>query len=308
MTPPAAKPAFLRERRSRGHEAAPLPAYFRPAVERALAAAGGVELTAPAQVSGIDGRRVGRRTGNALEFSEYREYRPGDDLRRIDWRVYARSEQLMIKLYSEEIDPRCDVILDHSASMAATERKAAAAISLAAIFATAAANSGFSLNLWHAADTFRKDPAPASPLLWDFPPFETPFSPSANPASFSGQFFRRGIRILITDLMGPDDPAPVLSRLADGAKRAVVVMALDPLELEPEPDANVLLIDAETGEERELVIDEGALTRYHERLEHHRAMWAAAAASRGILLLPLSAADFCPEIRPDELFRAGLLK
>jgi uncharacterized protein (DUF58 family) len=305
MTPPAAK-SLLRERRPHA-EPEPL-AYFRPAVERALAAAGGVELTAPAQVSGIDGRRVGRRTGNALEFSEYRDYRPGDDLRRIDWRVYARSEQLMIKLYSEEVDPRCDVILDHSASMAVTERKASAAISLAAIFATAAANSGFSLNLWHAADTFRKDPAPASPLLWDFPPFETPFSPSANPASFSGQFFRRGIRILITDLMGPDDPAPVLSRLADGAKRAVVVMVLDPLELEPEPDANVMLIDAETGEERELVLDEGALARYHERLEHHRAMWAKAAASRGVLILPLSAADFCPEIRPDELFHAGLLK
>ena len=282
--------------------------YFGDAVERALAATGGVELTAPAQVSGIDGRRVGRRTGNALEFSEYREYRPGDDLRRIDWRVYARSEQLMIKLYSEEIDPRCDVIIDHSASMASTERKASAAISLAAIFATAAANSGFSLNLWHAADTFRKDPAPASPLLWDFPPFETPFSPSANPASFSGRFFRRGIRILVTDLMGPDDPAPVLSRLADGAKRAVVVMVLDPAELEPEPDANVLLVDAETGEERELVLDEGALARYHERLENHRAMWAVAAMSRGVLLLPLPASDFCPEIRPNELFHAGLLK
>ena len=214
----------------------------------------------------------------------------------------------MIKQYSEEIDPRCDVILDHSASMAVTERKASAAISLAAIFATAAANSGFSLNLWHAAGTFRKDPSPASPLLWDFPPFETPFSPSANPASFSGQFFRRGIRILVTDLMGPDDPAPVLSRLADGAKRAVAVMVLDPLELEPELDPNVMLIDAETGEERELVLDEGALARYHERLEHHRAMWATAAASRGVLLLPLSAADFYPEIRPDELFHAGLLK
>ena len=306
MTSPAAKKATLREHRPRSVSAPP--PYFRAAVERALEAAGGVELTAPAQVSGIDGRRVGRRTGNALEFSEYREYRPGDDLRRIDWRVYARSEQLMIKQYSEEIDPRCDVILDHSASMAMTERKASAAISLAAVFATAAANSGFSLNLWHASETFRKDPSPASPLLWDFPPFDTPFSPSANPASFSGQFFRRGIRILVTDLMGPDDPAPVLSRLADGAKRAVVVMVLDPTELEPEPDANVLLVDAETGEERELVLDEGALARYHERLENHRAMWAAAALSRGVLLLPLSAADFCPEIRPDELFHAGLLK
>ena len=89
MTAPAKKRAALRERRPR-NDSAP-PPYFQSAVERALAAAGGVELTAPAQVSGIDGRRVGRRTGNALEFSEYREYRPGDDLRRIDWRVYARS-------------------------------------------------------------------------------------------------------------------------------------------------------------------------------------------------------------------------
>ena len=115
--------------------------YYRGAVERALAAAGGLELTAPAQISGVDGQRIGRRSGNALEFSEYREYRPGDDLRRIDWRVYARSEQLMIKQYSEEIDPRCDVILDHSASMAVTERKASAAIALTVMFTTAAARA-----------------------------------------------------------------------------------------------------------------------------------------------------------------------
>ena len=67
-------------------------------------------------------------------------------------------------------------------------------------------------------------------------------------------------------------------------------------------------MDAETGEERELVLDEGAIARYHERLENHRAMWATAALSRGVLLLPLSAADFYPDIRPDELFHAGLLK
>ena len=214
----------------------------------------------------------------------------------------------MIKQYSEEIDPRCDVILDHSASMAVTERKASAAIALTVMFTTAAANSGFSLNLWHAADQFRRDPAPSDPFQWDFPPFETPFSPSAVPESFSGPFFHRGIRILVTDLMGPDDPASVLSRLADGAKRTVVVMVLDPEELEPAPDTNVMLIDAETGEERELMLDEGVLERYHERLENHRAMWASAAASRGVLLLPLSATDFHLEIRPDELFRAGLLK
>lgn len=78
--------------------------------------------------AGIDGRRTGRRSGNALEFSEYREYQAGDDLRRLDWGVFARSEQLMVKLYSEEVDPRCDIVLDDSASMATEEAKAAAAL------------------------------------------------------------------------------------------------------------------------------------------------------------------------------------
>ena len=57
-----------------------------------------------------------------------------------------------------------------------------------------------------------------------------------------------------------------------------------------------------------VILDDGVLARYHERLENHRAMWANAALSRGVLLLPLSAADFYPEIHPDELFHAGLLK
>ena len=101
---------------------------FARTLHQALARASGVELASPRIVSGIEGRRVGRRSGNALEFAEYRDYRPGDDPRRLDWGVYARTGQLTVKLYSEEVDPRCDLLLDHSASMAAgSEAKAPAA-------------------------------------------------------------------------------------------------------------------------------------------------------------------------------------
>ena len=118
---------------------------FRSVLASALARAGGLELATPRMTAGIDGRRTGRRSGNALEFSEYREYQAGDDLRRLDWGVFARSEQLMVKLYSEEVDPRCDIVLDDSASMATEEAKAAAALGLAGLLAQAAANAGFSL-------------------------------------------------------------------------------------------------------------------------------------------------------------------
>lgn len=56
---------------------------FRSVLASALARAGGLELATPRMTAGIDGRRTGRRSGNALEFSEYREYQAGDDLRRL---------------------------------------------------------------------------------------------------------------------------------------------------------------------------------------------------------------------------------
>ena len=91
--------------------------FCRNAIVSALARSEGVELATGRLRAGIDGRRTGKRSGNALEFSEYREYQAGDDLRRLDWGVYARNGQLIVKLYSEEVDPRCDIVLDNSASL-----------------------------------------------------------------------------------------------------------------------------------------------------------------------------------------------
>jgi uncharacterized protein (DUF58 family) len=55
--------------------------------------------------------------GVSVEFADYREYSPGDDLRRLDWRAYARSNKFQIKRYEEESNLRATVLLDASASM-----------------------------------------------------------------------------------------------------------------------------------------------------------------------------------------------
>lgn len=58
------------------------------------------------------------RRGTSLEFADYRRYAPGDDLRYLDWGIYARSDRLYIKLFREEVDLFAYIFIDASASMA----------------------------------------------------------------------------------------------------------------------------------------------------------------------------------------------
>ncbi len=66
---------------------------------------------------GRAGDRRGHGVGSSQEFFDFRDYVPGDDLRHLDWRGYARTEQLRIRLHQEEVAPHVDVLLDTSASM-----------------------------------------------------------------------------------------------------------------------------------------------------------------------------------------------
>ena len=283
-------------------------AAYRQAVVSALARSEALELATPRLTAGIDGRRPGKRTGNALEFSEYREYQIGDDLRRLDWGVFARSEQLMVKLYSEEVDPRCDIVLDNSASMATQGNKAAAAIGLAALLAQSAVNAGFSLAVWHCGGTLEKEERSAHPLEWGCCDFSSDTSPGEAFGGFAGGFQSRGIRIAVTDLLWPEEPGRFLRRLADGAMRVAVVQLLTRDEQSPEASGSVSLIDAESGEERELMADDALLARYRERLSRHQEMWGRAAEEYGIQLIRLTVEELYPAWDLRELFRCGVLK
>jgi uncharacterized protein (DUF58 family) len=64
------------------------------------------------------------RRGTSLEFSDYRRYAPGDDLRYLDWGIYARTDRLYIKVFREEVDLFAYVFIDASASMTFPSREA----------------------------------------------------------------------------------------------------------------------------------------------------------------------------------------
>ncbi|HLU39349.1 MAG TPA: DUF58 domain-containing protein [Planctomycetota bacterium] len=212
-------------------------------------AAASWQLAWPSQpLVGISGTRLGRGTGASLEFLDSREYVPGDDLRAVDWRAYARSDQLRVRLFREEVAPVLDVIVDVSPSMAVTEVKAAAAADLRAAFVWWGERGGARARVYEIA-------GPGAPV----------------------GLRRGGVRVLVSDLLVPDDPGPLLARLAAGAALLVVVQLLDPAELQPEPDGPVALIDCETGARLEIVLDAPAVARYRERLDRLIAGVAAAA-------------------------------
>src|SRR5215470_10512064 len=97
----------------------------------------GLALRARQVVEGtISGLHRSPFHGFNVEFAEYREYSPGDDLRRLDWRVLGRTDRFYVKQYEEESNLRATLVLDCSASM----RYASRPLSKFAYAATAAAS------------------------------------------------------------------------------------------------------------------------------------------------------------------------
>lgn len=89
--------------------------YLDPAV---IARIGSMELRAKTIVEGfLAGLHRSPYKGFSIEFAEYRQYMPGDDLSTIDWKVYARSDRYYVKKYEQETNLECHVLLDVSASM-----------------------------------------------------------------------------------------------------------------------------------------------------------------------------------------------
>ncbi|MFM1896023.1 MAG: hypothetical protein RLZZ385_1097 [Pseudomonadota bacterium] len=85
---------------------------------RVLASVDNLELRARVVVEGfMSGLHKSPNRGFSVEFNDYRHYYPGDDMRHVDWKLYARSEKFYIKQYEDETNLRCYIVLDASASM-----------------------------------------------------------------------------------------------------------------------------------------------------------------------------------------------
>ena len=107
----------------------------------------------------MSGNRKSMQKGLSAEFSDFREYMPGDDLRRMDWNVYARLDKLYIREYMEEKEAVVSVLIDTSASMDyGAASKAELARDLAAVAAYLALCNMDRLRLYDMKDMGRGPP------------------------------------------------------------------------------------------------------------------------------------------------------
>ena len=217
--------------------------------------------------AGRSGELLGRGTGSSLEFQEYREYVPGDDIRHLDWGAYARSDTLMVRLFREEISPRTEILLDASLSMtAAGPMKQRIARQLAALFALLSGRLG------GRPLVVPLDDGALAPLNLDR-------LDRLGSLSFSGRatladlladgrvpLKRQAVRIVISDFLFPHDPAALIRRLAAEASSLWLVQVLGTSEADPATAGGRRLIDIETAAEADIVIDRRAIEEYLGRL------------------------------------------
>ena len=202
--------------------------------------------------------------GSSLEFIDHREYQPGDDLRRIDWGGFARSDKLTVKLYRDEVSPHLDIVIDGSCSMSLENSpKTQATLGLAAVFATAASNVGFSHAAWMAGDGFRQvENGTNRASIWEGIDFGYRGDLLTSFTRLPPTWRPYGLRVLLSDLLFPGDPLATMSRFAERATAIVVVQVLAESDANPMERGNIRLVDSETDEVQEVFVDAGAENRY----------------------------------------------
>lgn len=230
--------------------------------------------------AGRSGDLLGRGTGSSIEFQEYREYLPGDDLRHVDWAAYARSDSLMVRLYREEISPRTEIIVDASLSMAVQQNiKSKLSMQLTSLFSQLAGKMGGQpqIHILNSSHPPLKLGLDALDRLSEIP-FDGTQSLSEI-VNENGLLLKpQSVRIIVSDFLFPLDPDQLLKRLSMQASSLWLIQVLTQWEENPEAVGGRRLIDVETAQHADLLITPQVINSYRERL--HRLQEGLLQASR----------------------------
>lgn len=223
----------------------------------------------------LRGEHTTARRGRGLEFSDFRHYRPGDDFRHIDWNIFSRLDQLFLKLHASEEDVTLHLILDTSASMGFGEpskfdhaRRLAAALAYIALHNLDRVGvSTFSDGLGAALPPIktRHHMARLLTFLGDLPCVGVTRFDSALRA-FATRTRNPGLVILISDLLGAGETPDGIDALRHGGHDVVVIQLLAESEIDPPLDGALRIVDAETGDELDVTVDEELRRLYQHRL------------------------------------------
>jgi hypothetical protein len=259
---------------------------------------------------GTVGNLLARTIGSSLEFMEHRDYNAGDDLRRIDWNSYARSDKLVVKLFREEVNPHVDLLLDVSKSMGLNNtKKAAATFALAGFFSSAAAESNFLFRVYVTDKGCRfLERSHLTPLEWDNFELESRMSPPAAIEQLPPDWRPHGIRVVVSDLLFLADPAAFVSQVVGDAAVTIFVQLLAEADTEPPEHGNLRLVDSETTEQLELYIDSISREKYKRNLARHLENYNIATRHYGAFMTTVIAEQFLQNGIIDDLMQMELIK
>lgn len=241
---------------------------------------------------GRDGDRTGNRPGSSLDFHDYRDYQPGDDLRRIDWGVYARSDRLTVKRFRDEVSPHVDLVLDTSRSMDLPNApKARAALGLCGLLTTAARNAHCTVTAWMQDDDriIKVPHGHRHPTLWEGIALDGTATPAEALDRAPVSFRPRGLRVLVSDLLYPADAGRMMRHLSRDSSQTLVLQLLAAEDAEPPARGNLQLIDSETRRYLDVYVDAAVQERYRNALARHEEQWRDACARSGATFVRLIA-------------------
>ncbi len=248
-----------------------------------------------------------------LEFDDYREYTPGDDLRHIDWNVFARLDRFFVKLFREDEDLIVHLVLDDSPSMAggAWSRGDDAAPSKATYARRLAMALGYIalvnqnrvvIERFGGASPRKLTPMRGRRQLDRLTAFllepSEPIDRARTPETFAASMARAvrgtsgtGVMVVLSDFLFPEGADAGLRYLGAAAHEGFDVtcmQVLAPGELDPELEidggvrGDIRLTDIETGRASEITVSPALIERYRERLRAHIDGIAESCKSRGM--------------------------
>jgi uncharacterized protein (DUF58 family) len=256
-----------------------------------------LRLAAPLPTSGgRPGDRRSKARGRGVELADVRPYTPGDDLRLVDWNVFARLEAVLVRLFHEDRDLSLLVVVDASASMGfGSPRKLDHAGELAACLAFLALRARDRVRVvvsgrrGTASAHAKGEHTGALPAIVHALERCEPDGVAELAATLAVEAERGKVdqAVLLTDLLvEPEERTTILRRLARIAARPVFLHVLGDGELEPDLADGAVAIDAETGEELPMKGGRGAAKAYAAELARWRTDVEASCRELGILSAP----------------------
>ncbi len=271
----------------------------------------------------MKGERRSIKRGTSIEFADYRDYTRGDDLRRLDWNIYARLERPFIKLLTEEEDLTVHILLDASTSMDwppgdATAvhkfryaRRLAGALGYIGLAATdrvaiTPLSEGRMAKRW---GPLRGRGHVLGMLSW-LEGLSTGGTTDLNAAlrDYALRGGRPGLVLLITDLFSPSGYTDGLTALQGRGHEVAIIHLLAPDEVEPQLAGDLRLVDSETGTGQDVTLDAAMRDLYVRRLQQWRDEIAATCAGRDVHYVTVETSTPWERVILYALRRAGVVR